>query len=589
MSDIAALIQILRSKQVPVFVRGEVEYERSVATANLLYRFARPECVVQPRDSADVRLVVKEAKSRRLSITVKNGGHSYAGFSTTDQDISLDLGRMNRVDLNMESKTVTLQGGAQWGNAYKELVNGRYNGYVVNGGRCPTVGVSGFTLGGGLGPFTRSFGMGCDTLTEATIVTADAKEVTVKRSDDPKSNEGRLFWALCGAGGGNFGVVVQLKMDIRELKDPDGYVVAGVYTWSQKGVDPNELLTTMNDFYTTDWPDELTIDSSWVCEPNKDLAIRFLVYFNGKKDDFNDLINKNIRQRTLAKQLKRRSMEEKSTRFFHETLIVQWSEETIKSFPKDPSYSLYCSFVFKNDRNRIEGITQIIRDEMAAFKDLFDGEQCLLQVTWIHAGGEASRKQRSASAFRWRDGVYHTYIWVRWQEKFLEQDMLGFFLKFRDRLRSYSMMGRAAFINFADPTLQNNDHERAYFGNNRGELQKIKKIWDKDNFFNWSQGVRLPQPKKGNTASRSRPASSVRMKNMGIDLSVAAGIVEQDGADREEGDEQLAADEDFSEDEAMMDETMLADRLASAQWENYTPPTQTSFMGGIQGLQQLGF
>src|SRR5438128_1772678 len=84
-----------------------------------------------------------------------------------------------------------------------------HDGYIVNGGRCPTVGVSGFVLGGGIGQFTRSFGMGCDTLKEITIVTADLSVVTVKDTDDPVSPEGKLFWALCGAGGGNFGVVVE--------------------------------------------------------------------------------------------------------------------------------------------------------------------------------------------------------------------------------------------------------------------------------------------------------------------------------------------------------------------------------------------
>lgn len=434
MGDIAALIRTLESKQIPVYKPGETEYESSIATANLLYRFARPGCVVQPERSSHVQTIVREAKSRKIPITIKNGGHSYAGFSTTSDDngISLDLAKMKRVDLDMTSKTktVTLQGGAQWGNAYKELVNGKYNGYIINGGRCPTVGVSGFTLGGGLGPFTRSFGMGCDTLTEATIITADGNEVTVKKSDDSKSDKGRLFWALCGAGGGNFGVVVQLKMNVQKLRNPDGTVVAGVYMWYPKTETTNDFLETMNRFYTTDWPDQLTIDSSWVCDlqksPDKDLTVRFLVYFDGNKGEFDGLIDRYIRQKDLAKQLKRRSLEEKSTRFLYETLVTQWFEETVKAFPGNPAYSIYYSFVFKNDRDRIESVTSIIRDEMAAFKRLFVGEECLLQVTWIHAGGEASRKKRSATAFRWRDGVYHTYIWMRWQGKFLEGDMRGF-------------------------------------------------------------------------------------------------------------------------------------------------------------------
>ena len=110
------------------------------------------------------------------------------------------------------------RGGARWGHAYKALVDGDQNGWFINGARCPTVGVSGFVLGGGLSPFTRSFGMGCDTLLEATIVTADGERVTVTSKDDRKEDKGKLFWALCGAGGGNFGVVVELKMRCRSWR-----------------------------------------------------------------------------------------------------------------------------------------------------------------------------------------------------------------------------------------------------------------------------------------------------------------------------------------------------------------------------------
>lgn len=117
----------------------------------------------------------------------------------------------------MEARTVTAQGGALWGHVYKTLVDGRHDGFVVNGGRCPNVGVAGFVLGGGVGPFGRSLGLGCDSLLQATVVTASGDMVTVKRSDPPRSARGMLFWALCGAGSANFGVVVELVLRVSQL------------------------------------------------------------------------------------------------------------------------------------------------------------------------------------------------------------------------------------------------------------------------------------------------------------------------------------------------------------------------------------
>jgi FAD/FMN-containing dehydrogenase len=139
---------------------------------------------------------------------------------------------MNKTKLDMAVKTITFGGGCQWGHVYKTLINGRHNGFVINGGRCPFVGVGGFLLGGGLGPFSRSIGMGSDTVKEITILTADGKLLTVKDTDSRSSNEGRLFWALRGARrgrGGNFGVVVEMKLAVKQLRAPGGIVVAGRY------------------------------------------------------------------------------------------------------------------------------------------------------------------------------------------------------------------------------------------------------------------------------------------------------------------------------------------------------------------------
>ena len=178
--------------RIPVFELGEEEYERSVATPNLLYRFSRPEFVLQPETPAHVQAIIQQARAHKLKLTIKCGGHSYAGHSTVlePEGVSLDLRRMNQTKLDMASKTITFGGGCQWGHVYKTLVNGRHNGFMINGGRCPFVGVGGFLLGGGLGPFSRSIGMGCDTIKEITIVTAESELLTVKDTDSRSSKRG---------------------------------------------------------------------------------------------------------------------------------------------------------------------------------------------------------------------------------------------------------------------------------------------------------------------------------------------------------------------------------------------------------------
>lgn len=285
------VIWLLKSSGVCIFEPGHLEYERSVAASNLLYRFQRPTFVAQPATAGDVQTIVRACKRRNVPITIKNGGHSYSGSSFPDDGCLLDLKRMHKVTLDdrdpARPEWITVQGGAIWSQAYRALINAGLDGLAVNGSRCPTVGVSGFMLGGGLGPFSRSLGLGVDSLLEISIVTADGRLVVVKQEDDPFSEEGILFWALCGAGGGNFGVVVELKMSVLKLQcgDLNGYVTAGRHTWHptlRTKKDNDDFLATMNRFYTNNWGERATIDSSWLSDTgspqNGNIGVRFLPY-----------------------------------------------------------------------------------------------------------------------------------------------------------------------------------------------------------------------------------------------------------------------------------------------------------------------
>ncbi|RFU79620.1 fad-binding domain-containing [Trichoderma arundinaceum] len=536
--------QLFKSLDVPVLEPGQAEYDRAIATSNRLFRFSRPDCVVQPETAKHVQAIVREAASKNIDLTIKCNGHSYAGHSTAMKGVSLDLRRMRNVNLDMNSNIVTMDAGCQWGRVYETLINGRHNGYIINGGRCPTVGVSGFILGGGLGPFTRSFGMGCDTLAEATVVTATGDLVTVKETDDPNSKEGKLFWALQGAGGGNFGVVVEMKLKVQKLQNIEGTVVAGRYQWFPEEGLSEEVISTMDEFYTTNWPNNTTIDSTWVCDlrQNKTDGIRFNVSFDGSRLKYERVINKHIRNEKLKTHLKRRALPEKSTRFLYETLVNQWLEETERSYPTNQSYELYSSFVFKNDdKNTINKVTRAIRDLMKEFRKEFNEEKVNFLVTWIHSGGKATEKNPVDSAFFWREAVFHTYVTVEWMDKWMEKDMRFFLAKVKNALRPLSLNGEAAFVNFPDRDFPTKLHERAYFGDNREELRRVKEMWDKNKFFKFAQGIRLP------------------------------------------GDPEEDPDEE-------MDKT---DRLANQQWESdraqWKPYRSTDFEKGLDYLEDLGF
>ncbi|KAJ7260881.1 hypothetical protein B0H12DRAFT_1274617 [Mycena haematopus] len=258
------------------------------------------------------------------------------------------------------------------------------------------------------------------------------------------------------------------------------------------------FMSTMNTFYTTDWPESITIDSTWLCDLQQSSGngVRFLTYFDGDKAKFDPTIDLYIKHPELVKQLKRRSLPEKSTRFLHETLVAQWSEETEKVFPANKSYSIYSSFVFRNDRPTIERVTALIRDKAIAFRKAFSSERVEFLATFIHAGSKMSTPKSVSSAFFWREAMYHMYL----------------------TLRPLSLQGEAAFINFPDGVLPADVCERAYWGDNRDELRRVKQIWHKNGFFQSEQGVSLPgsfeggQEKPGDQGNDEQVTDSLASK-----------------------------------------------------------------------------
>lgn len=179
----------------------------------------RPAAIAYVTGDADIRTCLDFARRTRTPLAIRSGGHSYAGWSSGDKRLIVDVSRLNGIHLN--GTTATIGAGARLIDVYSTL--GRY-GRTVPGGSCPSVAISGLTLGGGHGVLSRSMGLTCDNLVGATIVTADGRTRDVDADHEPD-----LFWALRGAGNGNFGVVTSLRFATHPVP---ASVVTGYLTWS---------------------------------------------------------------------------------------------------------------------------------------------------------------------------------------------------------------------------------------------------------------------------------------------------------------------------------------------------------------------
>ncbi|WP_084704176.1 FAD-dependent oxidoreductase [Phaeacidiphilus oryzae] len=158
-----------------------------------------PSGVAYVRSTHDVAACIGFARRFRLPIAARCGGHSYAGWSGST-GLVVDVSALNGI--SARSGEAVIGAGARLIDVYTGLAA---HGATIPAGSCPTVGVTGLTLGGGVGVTGRAYGLTCDSLTSAEIVTADGRVRTASASAEPD-----LFWALRGGGGGNFGIVTSL-------------------------------------------------------------------------------------------------------------------------------------------------------------------------------------------------------------------------------------------------------------------------------------------------------------------------------------------------------------------------------------------
>ncbi len=194
----------------PLWLPGSSGYTQGKLTENPRFDGCTPLGVLRVADAKDLAAAITFARANHVPLAMRSGGHSYPGWSAgggsgTGVPDSLVLDCRALSGISFSGTRVTVGAGVLLARLYAALA---VRGRGIAAGSCPTVGVSGLTLGGGVGVLTRAHGLTCDALTSAQIVTADARIRVVDGQHDAD-----LFWALRGGGGGHLGVVTSLTFD----------------------------------------------------------------------------------------------------------------------------------------------------------------------------------------------------------------------------------------------------------------------------------------------------------------------------------------------------------------------------------------
>jgi FAD/FMN-containing dehydrogenase len=246
---------------------GDADYDAARRHYNALIN-KHPALIVQCAGVADVIDAVNFARTHRVLVAVRGGGHNVAGRALVDGGMVIDLTPMKGILVDPVRRIIRAQGGVRWGEFDRETC---VFGLATTGGLVSSTGIAGFTLGGGLGWLMRKYGLACDNLLSVDLVTADGHFMTVSADEHPD-----LFWGLRGAGP-NFGVATSFEYRLH----PVGPMLAGrlVYPFAQA----KEVFQVFHEITRTA-PDELTGTCTLRVSPDGAPVAAVTLCYNGPLD-----------------------------------------------------------------------------------------------------------------------------------------------------------------------------------------------------------------------------------------------------------------------------------------------------------------
>ena len=415
-------------------------YHDAVKIYNPAYSYEQPAFVAFPKNVEDIKRCLKIADKTNTPVAVKSGGHCFAGYSTTDSDgFVISLKNLNQV--HVQESTVTVQAGACWGDVYSALDD---TDYVAVGGCVPAVGIGGYILGGGYSMLSRAYGgLACDKALSFTMVKANGS-IVVRAS--AKENED-LFWALKGGGGGNFGVMVDVTLEVCPR--------------------PKQFIWTCLIYNTTDQSEQgLSVVGknlhNFPKELNLDMALHG--YF-GKKTLTLDAVYSDIHEDAVQSSLESlHPPVETQPQVF--TSFLQFSTE----------YSKRHGFVHQEvEPIYVKGVMiQSLPPSLAKyFAHVEIPPECLLE--FVHMGGDIAQHSVTSTAFPFRTAQYSYYTYGRFHNPAQREEVLKFATTTYNAVRE-SGCALGSYVNYMDRHLKN--WGKNFYGVNYPRLCEIKDKWN---------------------------------------------------------------------------------------------------------------
>jgi FAD/FMN-containing dehydrogenase len=436
------------------------------------FDISRPAAIAFCAKPSDVQHCIDFARNNDVPFVARSGGHSYAGYSTTT-GLVIDVTAMNGVSVN--GQHASIGAGARLIDIYTSLNN---RGVSIPGGSCPTVGIAGLALGGGIGVVARKHGMTCDAMTKAQVVTADSRVVTADASHYED-----LYWACRGGGGGNFGIATSFEFATFPTADVALFtlrwpwpavsaVLAAWMSWIADAPDPlwsNCILAAGSSTST------LSVGGIWL----------------GPDSQVTPYINQLVANVGSAP----------SSRFvetvpFEHAMYVEagcsdLDQAACHVVGQTPQAQLGRGASFAGSEFIAQPLSHAGITAVLAGIDERTAARRPGTIAFDSYGGAINRVPPTATAFVHRSALCCAQYSVNYNTTDSPAVVAGhraWLAQYRTAMQPY--VSGAAYQNYIDPTLPNALH--AYYGQNLPRLKTVKKKLDPDDLFRFPQSIPLP-------------------------------------------------------------------------------------------------
>jgi FAD/FMN-containing dehydrogenase len=439
-----------------LYTPGDEEYAEACTLFNSMVD-KRPRYVARCTAPEDVVAALAFAREYGLEVAVRAGGHSVTGASLCDDGLVIDMRGMHDVDVDPVARVARVGGGAIWAEVDRAT---QEHGLATTGGRVSTTGVAGLTLGGGSGWLERNFGLACDNLLAAELVTADGDIVRASADENPE-----LLWALKG-GGGNFGVVTAFEFKLHPV-GPE--VLAGlVLHRAERGP---ELLARFRDLMQ-DAPEALGLALAYTTGPEEpdvpehlhgEPIVLIAGMYAGPVAEGEEVL------------AEIRAFGPPEADFFGPVPYADFQ----CSIDDPPGYRNYwtAEHVTNLDDEAIDVI-----DRRA--QELPSGPAQVFIVPW---GGAVARVGEESSPLSGREASFVVHPLLLWADPADDERVIAHGRSYREDLAPFS--SGAAYGNFIGD--EGRERTQAGFGvASRDRLERLKAEWDPENVFRGNHHVR---------------------------------------------------------------------------------------------------